>query len=168
MIMSRNKNLPTIIAYIIADTIFVLVAAWAVMYATGYRVDFQDWSIHKTGVLAITTKPNGADVYINDKKYARKTPITLRNMLPGDYAIKISLEGYRPFNKTIKIVSREVTEEHNLDLVLENIVPKTLVQDVGKMILAGNEPIYFSKQRQFVKLVNEKVCHSISTGCRPM
>lgn len=154
--MFRKKNLPTIIAYIVADIIFILVAAWAVMYATGYRVDFRDWSIRKTGVLAITTKPNGADVYINDKKYARKTPITLRNMLPGDYAIKLSLEDYLPFNKTIKIVSRKVTEEHNLDLVLNEITPKILAQDVGKMILAGNEPIYFNKQRQFVKLVNEK------------
>lgn len=154
--MLRHKNLPTIIAYIVADIIFVLVAAYAVMYATGYRVDFGDWSIHKTGVLAITTKPNGATVYINDKKYSRTTPITMRNMLPGDYSIKLSLEGYRPFAKTIKIVSREVTEEHNLDLVLEQITPKTLAQDVGKMILAGNEPIYFNKQRQFVKLVNEK------------
>ncbi len=154
--MSRNKNWPTIISYIVADIIFVLVAAWAVMYAMGYRVDFKDWSVHKTGVLAISTKPSGATVYINDKKYPRLTPITLRNMLPGDYTIKLSLDKYRPFTKSIQIASREVTEEHNLDLILEKITPEVVAQDAGRIISVGNEPVYFNKSHKLVRAVDGK------------
>ena len=115
--MIHHKNWPTLLAYTVSVILFVVVSGYAVIYATGYRLDFQDWTLRKTGVLAITSKPSGATVYLNDKKYSRRTPLTLRNMLPGAYEATLELANYRPFTKTIEITSGIATEEHNLDLV---------------------------------------------------
>jgi len=154
--MSYQKNWPTLLAYAVSIAGFVVVAGYALLYATGYRIDFRDWTLRKTGVLAISTKPSGATVYINGRKYARPTPITLRNMLPGTYSVKLELADYRPYNKTIEVVSREVAEEHNLDLVLETVPTQVLAKDVSRVIAVDGETIYFNKQHIFTRLENEQ------------
>lgn len=155
--MIHHKNWPTLLAYTVSVILFVAVSGYAVMYATGYRLDFQDWTLRKTGVLAITSKPSGATVYLNDKKYSRRTPLTLRNMLPGAYEATLELADYRPFTKTIEIKSGQATEEHNLDLVLSTVAEKTLAEDVGEVVSAGANPIYFNKARQLVRLNGDKI-----------
>jgi hypothetical protein len=150
--MSYQKNWPTWLAYSVSVVVFLIVAVYAVLYATGYRIDFRDWSLRKTGVLAITTKPAGATLYIDDHKYSRKTPVTLRNMLPGNYTIKLELKDYRMFKKPVEVASSQVTEEHNLDLILENPISKVVATDVAKPLLVGNEVIYFNKDRKLAKL----------------
>jgi len=149
--MSYQKNWPTWLAYSVAVIVFGMVASYALLYATGYRLNFQDWSLHKTGVLAITTKPSGARVLIDDKKYGKTTPITVRNMLPGTYTIKLELEHYQPFTKTVEIVSSQVTEEHNLDLVLEQPETKVVAENITRVLGVGNEIMYFSKDRKIMK-----------------
>ena len=116
--MAYQKNWPTLLAYALAVIGFFVAAAYAVMYATGYRIDFESWTVQKTGVLAITTKPSGATVILNDSQLARKTPFTLRNALPGPYHIKLTLAGYQPYEKDVEVLSSQATEEHNVDLVL--------------------------------------------------
>lgn len=153
--MSYQKNWPTWLAYSAAVVAFLVVAVYAVMYATGYRLDFKDWTVRKTGILAITTKPTGATVYIDGRKYSRRTPLTLRNMLPGNYEVKIALQDYRMFKKQVEILSSQVAEEHNIDLVLEHPPTKVLAEDINKLMEVGNEIVYFSKEKQFVKLTGD-------------
>lgn len=122
------------------------------MYGTGYRLDFRDWTIRKTGVLAITTKPAGATVWLNDHKYTRRTPLTLRNMLPATYTMKIESKDYRTFTKQVVIDSNQVTEEHNLDLILNKPTTKVVASDVAKMVNIGSDIIYLNKEKQLMKL----------------
>ncbi|MFA5009753.1 MAG: PEGA domain-containing protein [Patescibacteria group bacterium] len=152
--MTYQKNWPTLLAYVLSTLVFIVVAVYAIGYATGYRLDLATWTIQKTGVLAISSKPSGATVYINDHKTSRLTPITMRNVLPGAYNIKLELKDYRPFFKTIDVASRQVVEEHNLDLVLTDIPSQILVEDAQRVISVGNDLLYFSKDRKFIKYAN--------------
>ena len=149
--MSYQKNWPTWLAYTASVVVFLVVAGYAVMYATGYRIDFQTGKLRKTGVLAVTSHPSGATIYINDRKSGRGTPLTLRNMLPGVYSVKLELQGYRPFKKQVEIISSRVTEEHNLDLLSEQPITKPIAQNVSKVLDVGNEIVYFSKDRKLMK-----------------
>ncbi|MDD5605765.1 MAG: PEGA domain-containing protein [Patescibacteria group bacterium] len=150
--MLKQKNWPTTLAYILAIIVFLAVSVYTVMYATGYRVDFGTWSIEKTGVLAVTTKPSGATVKIDDKPYSRKTPFTLRNMLPGTYTLTLELEGYRPYTKPIEVVSNRVTEEHNIDLVLNDVVSDLVADNVAALITLTNGGVYFGTDKKFYEV----------------
>src|SRR3989344_3394925 len=150
--MAYQKNWPTLLAYALALIGFFVAAAYAVMYATGYRIDFESWTVQKTGVLAITTKPSGATVILNDSQLARKTPFTLRNALPGPYHIKLTLAGYQPYEKDVEVLSSQATEEHNVDLVLAEIKSTTVAEKLTAVLNIDNDIWAFDWNKQFVKI----------------
>jgi len=84
--------------------VFVFVAAIAVAVITfgrGYRFDLNTQTVSSTGILAISSTPENAQVYINgDLRGATDLNI---NLEPGTYVIEIKKEGYRSFQQTIRL-----------------------------------------------------------------
>lgn len=149
--MAPQKNWPTLLGYAAAIILFIVLAGYAVMYSTGYRFDFESGTLKKTGVIAITTRPSGASVTINDRHYTRKTPFTLRNVLPGAYHIKLELKDYRIYEKDIEVLSNQVAEEHNIDLILKEVPQAVVATDVNALISLDDDVYYFNVNKQFAK-----------------
>ncbi len=63
---------------------------------------FQQISPFKS-VLYVMTEPEGADVIVNDKKVAVKTPLLLHDLLVGAYRLYFSLPGYEPHHVKVDI-----------------------------------------------------------------
>ena len=66
----------------------------------------------KSGSIKISSKPSKAIVYINGKHYG-DTPVTLSNLPPGSYAIRLEKDGYDPAIRRLNLPAGE-----NLDLML--------------------------------------------------
>jgi hypothetical protein len=63
----------------------------------------------KTGNIYVSTIPSGADVFIDGILYGT-TPRIIKEVPPGDRVVKITMEGYRDYQKTVKVTaSRLVT-----------------------------------------------------------
>jgi hypothetical protein len=153
--MSYRKNWPTLLAYTAAAVAFCFVAAYALMYSAGYRLNFKEGALMKTGVLAVVTKPADAEVALNNKKVARKTPLTMRNLLPGVYSLTITLPNYRTFEYEVEIKSGQVTEVRDLELVL-NDVKQTEVAEVKSVANYSTNILYLTKDGELIKLVDDK------------
>lgn len=91
-----------------------------VRYAQGYRLVFDGKNIFQkdavkvtsTGLLVATSNPDGASVYIDDQ-LSSATNSTL-DLSPGEYTIKITKEGYLPWEKKLKIQKEVVTQTQAL------------------------------------------------------
>jgi hypothetical protein len=59
------------------------------------------------GKLIVTSEPKGASILINGKPSARVTPTEL-NLLPGDYALDLELEGYETYTEEVKLLELQV------------------------------------------------------------
>jgi hypothetical protein len=59
-----------------------------------------------TGTLAIESLPSGASVAINGTP-GGTTPVTISDLPPGEYRVTITLQGYRPFATTVRVVAGE-------------------------------------------------------------
>lgn len=94
----------TILLFLISGTIL------AILYGKGYRISFkQDIpGINKTGLLVVSSKPDGAQVFI-DNHLTTATDNTI-NLPPGIYDIKIQKEGYFSWQKKLKIEVEVVTK----------------------------------------------------------
>lgn len=81
----------------------------AILFARGYRPTLTSGltTIEGTGLLAASSYPEGSAVYIDDK-LVTSTNDTL-NMLPGNYKVRISQEGYLPWEKNLLIQKELVT-----------------------------------------------------------
>lgn len=80
-------------------TVFILILLGVILYARGYRPDFRTRSLTPTGILAFSSSPKAAKVYVNGVlKGATDLNLTLP---PGQYFIEIKKEGYTDWNKNI-------------------------------------------------------------------
>lgn len=82
----------------------------AIAYNKGYRPNFKKTGpmVEATGLLAATSSPEGAQVFLNNK-LATATNDTL-NLPEGEYTVEIAKDGYIPWEKKLKIKSGVVTE----------------------------------------------------------
>jgi len=95
-----KKLRPLIVVFVIAA--FVIAGTTLVsLLMRGYRPDFKSKTLFPTGLLAASSLPRGALVYINDK-LVTATDDTV-NLPPGDYQIKLVKDGYFPWQKKVKI-----------------------------------------------------------------
>jgi hypothetical protein len=88
--------------------IFFILAPAAIFFARGFRYDFSQRRVVKTGTLVIKTDPRGAQVTLSNQKLSGSTPLTKRFLVPGEYSVEITKPGYYPWQKKIAIYSQEV------------------------------------------------------------
>lgn len=97
---------------------FIIVLTAIIAYARGYRLDLENRSLKSTGIIAATSNPKAAKIYINDQlKGVTDTNLTLP---PDNYRIEIKKEGYTSWNKKINLKGELVI---NVDPVLFPVNP---------------------------------------------
>lgn len=96
--------------YIFFIIIFLLAAPAVVLYTMGYRYNFSAGRVQKTGLMKITSVPKDADIFLNGIKYEKsQTPAKIEYLLPGDYEIKISKDGYHDWQKKLAVYENGTT-----------------------------------------------------------
>jgi hypothetical protein len=102
--MSRTRTFFFIAIFIIILAVTVLV----VKLAQGYKIDWQGGSWRATGLLAATSVPDGAKVFI-DGKLSSATNTTI-SLSPGIYEVEIKKDGYSSWMKILEIEKELVTK----------------------------------------------------------
>lgn len=98
------------ISIYVATALFLIVATIAViLYGKGYNFNFGDGKIGilSTGLLAATSQPDGAGIYINN--HLTSATNNTVSLSPGQYDIKIVKSGYFPWQKKIDIEKEVVS-----------------------------------------------------------
>ena len=98
------------IALYIGTFLFLIIGTITViLYGKGYNFSFGDGKIGilGTGLLAATSQPDGAGIYINNH-LTSATNNTI-SLAPGEYDIKIAKSGYFSWGKQIKIEKEVVS-----------------------------------------------------------
>lgn len=129
--------------------LFVTILGLVIAYARGYRFDYKNQTLSSTGIIAITSSPKTAKVYLNNSlKGVTDTNLTLS---PGDYQVDIKKEGFTSWSKKINLKGELVI---NLDAVLFpinaslspltnlGVIKAVPMQDNDKMIVFAGDGIY--------------------------
>ncbi len=78
---------------------FFCVLVLIILYARGYRPNIKEKTLSPTGILAITSSPKAAKIFINGQfKGATDSNFTLP---PGKYLVEIKKEGYTSWKKEV-------------------------------------------------------------------
>lgn len=81
-----------------------------IFYALGYIVrPGENQAIVKSGLVYLSTAPSGATVYLGNRKYFRKTPTVLNDLIPGTYEVKLTRKKYKPWTKTVPVEAGKAT-----------------------------------------------------------
>ncbi len=95
--------------------LFAIASIIIILFAQGWRFDFDSFKAVKTGGIFIKTTVSGAKIYVNDQ-YAGLTSGLLNytklidNLAPKNYNLFIYKDGYYPWNKMVQVKNGLVTE----------------------------------------------------------
>ena len=129
--MPKKTLFTTVVVLILVSVI----AYGLILYGKGYRLNLSGKGnkiLAGTGLLVMTSTPNGARAYINDN-LTTATDDTI-NLPPGEYDIRIEKDGYYPWKKHILLKNEAVTKT---DAVLFPVVPKL----EGATVLGADGPV---------------------------
>ncbi len=105
----KKRNLITLGSLILITALTFIIG----FFVRGYRLDINNQIFQPTGLLATTSIPEGAQVWVNDKlKTATNETVVLS---PDNYQIEIKKPGFTSWRKEITI-KREVVTEINVRL----------------------------------------------------
>ncbi len=76
--------------------------ALGVMMVKGYRISPTTGTVANTGIIAITSEPDGASVFIDDH-LTSATDANISNLSPKEYMVKVVKEGFIPWEKKINV-----------------------------------------------------------------
>ena len=82
----------------------------------------------KTGNIEIITTPDEAEVWLNNIKQTRTTPMVIRDVMVGDYGVEIKKNGYTTLQKNIIVKQHETAK---INEILTNT--KNIFEDIAKI-----------------------------------
>lgn len=89
--------------------LFLLGAPAVVLYTAGYRYNPTNGSLVRTGVLAVSSSPRGATITLNGDLTEETTPVIFNRIIPGNYRVLFSKEGYHSVYRDISVESGKTT-----------------------------------------------------------
>jgi hypothetical protein len=152
------------ILIIIFVFLFLASAPLAIFYAQGYRLDFENKAIVKTGGIFIKANVNQSRIYI-DNKFEKNTDFIfgeafIKNLLPKEYNIRVEKEGYVSWEKALKVEEELVTKAENIILFSKAIKFLPLNHRVNNYFISPcEEKIIVKKQGEdgyFLELMSLK------------
>lgn len=155
------------ILFLIFAAIYIILCPLMIMYALGYL--YKPWAesgLVRTGLIYISTAPEGAAVYLNNRRFTARTPTVLRDLLPGKYSVKLALKGYASWSETVPVEAEKATVLDSI-LLLPEKWPYQLVLDHGFRDIIPFADSGFFLVKASDKLLDFFVCgHSGDKGLR--
>ena len=152
--------------------VFIVATTVISLYAAGYKFNLS-WPLKfnrlliKTGMLIVDSNPSGADIYLNGRQetnhsilpWQKENIITaakIKNILPGEYDLRLELDGYWPFEKKIDIYSNQTTFAEDINLFRSDL--PILISSAGNgplSLSASKKYLYASGGQKIIFLKNE-------------
>ncbi len=110
--------------------LYLVLCPIIILYAFGYIFTPKvEEGFAKTGLIHIETLPGNASISIANRRYSERTPATVRNLLPGQYAMKILLRGFRPWVRTVAVEPGKAVNFEKVLLVPLSVKTRTLISE---------------------------------------
>jgi len=132
------------LVFYICIAIYIVFCPLIILYAFGYiyRPDAPN-GVVQTGLIYLATAPTNAAVYINGSLYPKKTPALLQGLLPGDYSIRLFLQEYKIWEKTLPVETEKATVLDRILLMPEKTEKKKLLEGAVQGLIPVPENDFF-------------------------
>lgn len=119
--------------------VFFTIAPLLLFYASGWRYNTTAKHLEKVGAVTIETEPKGALVWLDKKLLNKKTPLTIRNILPGQHYLHLSKNGYYDWSRPVDIESGKSLSITPLYLLKKPVASRLLREPHGYLYQSPDE-----------------------------
>jgi len=101
---------------------FLSVSVIALLFAYGYRVDFDEYSLQQTSIIDVVNEFKDVDVFLDGEKSSLVLPFQFKGVLPGLHKLEIRKYGFKSFLKDVFVRTDYVSIVHDVFLLPNNVV----------------------------------------------
>ncbi len=117
--MTRTKR--RVIFYLLI-VVFIALGGGVTLYAEGYRLDTEKFTVRKVGAIYIRTYPGDTNVLLNQIPVSRpfsifENGVLINDLFPKTYEVIAEREGFKPWKKQVMVEPSHVTEFKHAVLV---------------------------------------------------
>ncbi len=115
---------------------YIVICPLTILHAFGYTLEpGSSQGLVKTGLMYIATDPPGASIYLGKRRYTKQTPAMLAGLLPGNYPVKLSLKGYRPWEQVVSVEAEKATALDRVLLLPWQLQPKIVSEEAFEELI---------------------------------
>ncbi len=132
--------------------VYIVVCPVLILYALGIIFKPGSTTIQKTGIISLSTFPPDATIYMNNKLYPERTPAVIRNLIPGDYDIKITLPDHLTWSNLLRVEGEKATAAENILLIPKEWSSRRILLNPFENFLSiPKEPFLLLNQGPYLK-----------------
>lgn len=136
---------------IIFILLFLTITPAIMLYAAGYKLGKNGFSVERTGMFIIDSMPPGAKISLNGKAqetwmsslFNRKnfitTPAKIKNLLPGEYDVSLELDGYWSWRKKLTVSPGASTFAENIFLFKNDLPAEIMSAEIKTVSLSPDK-----------------------------
>ena len=154
--------------------VFLILTTIFSLYASGYRLSVDSLlkgqvPVQKTGILVLDSTPKGAKVVLERqfrglffdnnvlKNKVIKTPYKIKNLLPGEYILRLEADGYWTFEQKINIYPGQSTYLEDIVLFQKNLPALFYPSTFQKISLdPDHQKVLLENDKALIDLDDEK------------
>jgi len=146
-VVSGEQKIRSVLFYL-SLFIFLIGLPFILSFALSYRFNPRTFKFAKTGLIALKTQPQGADIYLDGKLLNEKTPATINELLPGRYNIRLELERHYPWVGEVSVETGKVTRLEKIILFpLRPNITQLNIEKISSFLMdEEKERIYYIDQ----------------------
>jgi hypothetical protein len=143
------------VLFYLSIVVFFVSVPLSLIFSLGYDITWKNLKVSKAGLISVSSVPEGAEVYLNNHYTNQNTPAALRELKPGIYDLRLQLEDYYPWQNTIVVEAKKVTDLKEINLFkripylekvnMEEVVDFTLNKGHGDIFFLSRENNYLYK-----------------------
>ncbi len=105
--------------------VYLIICPVIILRMLGFVIDSKGHWV-KTGIIYVSSNPPAARILLNGRPMPETTPAIIRDLPPGEYDIRMELEGYEAWENKIPVVDKKATSVENILLIPGKWKTKTL------------------------------------------
>ncbi len=95
--------------FVFATLAFLALGPAVVLYAWGYRYNFDEQRVDVTGILYVKSYPRRASVLLDGQLKSETTPAQLTGLKPDTYRVSVERDGMWTWSKVLPVAAQRVT-----------------------------------------------------------
>jgi len=115
---TRARQIKFIILWFFLITSFAILTTVLLLEAYGYHFNWKKFKLVKTGMIILESSPRDVTMNFEGLKKEITTPYSLPKLLPGNYGVEISREGYATWSRNFIVEVGRSSEARKIVLYL--------------------------------------------------
>lgn len=121
--------------FFIFTAVYIIACPILILYSLGYVYNPVRQKLVRTGIVSLSTLPRDALVFLEKSRFIHRTPADIRELLPGNYTIKLKKKGYKPWTHLLSVEAGKVVAFENILLVPDKWPVKNMAEQSCKTLL---------------------------------